>query len=445
MGSLYQGLVGGNNNSAYQAQNVPIIDPLTGQAQTSVNSAQNTIAQQQALASALANAGGIGNQQQSYNQLGNIGNQYSQIAQGQGPNPAQALLSQQTGQNVANQAALQASQRGASNNPALLARQAAQAGAGIQQNQVGQAATLQSQQQLGALGAQAGIAGQQAGIAGQQIGNQLAAQNSLTSAQQQQSGQLIGSNTALNQANLGNIEQQNTNNVKIANTNAQGQQNLLGNVLGAAGAALQAHGGEIVKNYDAGGDVTQSSTGPSSAFGKYITNFNSPQQQQPIEQAGQSQNALASPWGSSIGKGLKNILTPSATTKATPGINNLNDFNTSQGAGPSTAAVGEEGLANVTSAFAKGGKVPAMLSPGEKVLGPKEAQKAKAGNKNPMQMGRVIKGTPRVGGSIDTEANDTIPQNLSEGSIVLPRSVTQSRNPGMAAKRFVEALNKKNK
>lgn len=111
----------------------------------SYNAYQNTAQAQQALLNALQAQNGLGNQTQVYNQLQGVVN-------GTGPNPAQAMLNQATGQNVANQAALMAGQRGASSNVGLMARQAAQQGANIQQQAVGQGATLQANQSLNALG-----------------------------------------------------------------------------------------------------------------------------------------------------------------------------------------------------------------------------------------------------------------------------------------------------
>ena len=88
--------------------------------------------------------------------------------------------------------------------------------------------------------------------------------------------------------------------------------------------------------------------------------------------------------------------------------------------------------------MAKGGKVPAMVSPGEKYLKPQDVEKVKRGA-NPMKVGETIPGKPRVGGAKNSYANDTVPKTLDEGGIVLPRSVTQSKNPEWAAHRFVKA------
>lgn len=119
-----------------------------------LSNSQSGLKQQQNLMNALASQNGISNQSQVYNQL-------QQIAQGQGPNPATALLNQQTGQNVAQQGSLMASQRGANTNPGLIAREAAQQGANLQQQAVGQAASTQAQQSLGAIGQSGELANQE--------------------------------------------------------------------------------------------------------------------------------------------------------------------------------------------------------------------------------------------------------------------------------------------
>lgn len=136
--------------------------PTSSQQATDLfNQQQMDVTQQQKFVNALMGQNAIGNQQNVFNQLQGVAN-------GQGPNPAQALLNQATGQNVQNQAALAASQRGVGANAGLLARQAAQEGGNLQQQAVGQGAALQAQQSLGALGQLGGLAGQQ--VAQQQQG-----------------------------------------------------------------------------------------------------------------------------------------------------------------------------------------------------------------------------------------------------------------------------------
>jgi hypothetical protein len=222
-GSLFQGnpsLLGGD--SSKQAAMPNITNPVNGAQITDAYG--NVVANQQQMHDYVAQLQG----QNGVQNQSNVYNQYGQIAAGQGPNLAQAMLNQQTGTNVANQAALMASQRGAGANPALLARQAAQQGAAIQQNAVGQGATLQAQQQLAALNAQAGIAGQQVG----QLGSTLAQQQN-ASLQGQQN--LLGAQGAYNQSIVGG-----QNSVNSANSALNVQQQQAAN--GALAGGLQAAG-----------------------------------------------------------------------------------------------------------------------------------------------------------------------------------------------------------
>ncbi len=225
--------------------NITLQQPTTSsQATGAYNQSQSALEQQQALASQLAAQGGIQNQQNVYNQQQALGQQLQNISQGQGPNPAQAMLAQATGQNVANQAALMAGQRGSGANPGLIARQAAQQGAATQQQAVGQGATLQSQQQLGALGALQSQQQNMANLASQQVGQQTGAVNNLNQLSQSEQGQLLASLQGQNQAQIGQAE---------AITGAQtGQQSGLYTGLSTLGKAIQgatkapmAEGGQV--------------------------------------------------------------------------------------------------------------------------------------------------------------------------------------------------------
>jgi hypothetical protein len=94
--------------------------------------------------------------------------------------------------------------------------------------------------------------------------------------------------------------------------------------------------------------------------------------------------------------------------------------------------------------MANGGKVPALVSPGEIYLSPEKAAAVKAGKASPLS-GEKIKGKPVVGGAVNSYANDIVPKTLEAGGIVLPRSVTQAPDKKEKAKKFVEALKKKGK
>lgn len=433
--SFISGLFGGNGSS-FQAQGANLVNPTSGQAQGAIDQSGNAINQQQALAAALASQNGIQNQSNVYNQLG-------QVASGQGPNPAAAMLSQATASNIAQQTAAQAGQRGASQNAGLIARDAAQQGGALQQNAAGQAATMQANQSLGALG-------QQAAIAGQQVGNQIGAQGALTGASQAQAGQLIGANVAQNQGNIQNAQQQNASNAAIATENAKGQQNILGNAAGAVGAAFGlAHGG-MVPHYDTGG-YTNFGMNPyaPTPMQPYQVQQQVPQQQQQPGLGG-GQSSYAASWqngtlGSSLGKGIhnwvKNMFTPSGPTGS-----NVSDYTSLPDAQPAQAEPAQaEPMpeAQDEETYAKGGRVPSMVSPGEKILTPTAVKKVEQGKKSAISAGETVHGKAKVAG--DSLRNDTVPKNLAAGSIVLPRSVTQSTNPGVAAQRFVDALLTKQK
>lgn len=184
-----------------------------GQLSTAYNQQQNALAQQQAFVNALGGVNGIGNQQNVYNQLQGVAN-------GTGPNPAQAMLNNSTGQNVQQQAALMASQRGVGANPGLLARQAALQGGAIQQNAAGQGAALQAQQSLGALG-------QLGNLANAQVGQQAQGLGALNSASLQGQQNLLGSQGQYNSAQAG-----------LASQTSGQQGGLLGGLLGGVGSAI---------------------------------------------------------------------------------------------------------------------------------------------------------------------------------------------------------------
>lgn len=233
IGGLF-GLDGGQNGTGVAAPvAAPIVQPTnTAQIGTAYNGAQNSLQSQQALLAALQAQNGIGNQSQVYGQLQGVAN-------GTGPNPAEAMLNQATGQNNAAQAALMAGQRGVGSNPGLIARQAAQQGSANQQNAIGQGATLQAQQSLNALG-QAG------NMANTQAGQQIAATGANTSAQLGEQQNLLGAQANANNAAVSAQNSVNSVNGTLANTGLQGQQKAIGGLFGGLGSALSlAHGGQV--------------------------------------------------------------------------------------------------------------------------------------------------------------------------------------------------------
>ncbi len=225
-----------------------LVDPVSGQQITdAAGNVVASIAQQQSFVNALQAQGGIQNQSSVFNQLQGVAN-------GTGPNPAQAQLAQATGANVANQAALAAGQRGSSANAGLIARQAAQAGAGAQQQAAGQASTLQANQSLGALG-------QLGGIAGQQVAQQQQAITGLNQFAQGNQGQLLGAQSAFNNASVGNA------NGAIAQGEQKFDQNVIGGIANGASAVAGAFGATPQKTTEA---PKMAEGGPVSAVGRHL-------------------------------------------------------------------------------------------------------------------------------------------------------------------------------
>lgn len=302
---------------------------------TPITSDQASLAaiQQQKLLDQMQVQNNIGAQSNVFNQQQGLADQLSQMAQGQGPNPALTQLNQTTGQNVANQAALMAGQRGAGANAGLIARQAAQQGGALQQQAVGQAATMRANQQLGAIGALQGQQQMLASLANQRVGQE----QSLT---QNNANALLGQVNAQNQIGMQNYYQPQSLNAGISQSNAANASKLAGTALQAGGtaAAGMAEGGEVNPQMSSAAILKENTKGPRSKIGQLL--------------------------------------------------------------------------------MAKGGQID-------------------------MVNGGGVPGTPQVGGSKDSYANDTVQALLSPGEIVLPRSVTQSSDPSEAAKRFVAAIKSK--
>lgn len=346
--ALVNGLLQNNSRGGgYQA-----VGATPEQAQATYDQSQQALAQQRSFLSALQAQGGLQNQSQVYGQLQNV-------AQGQGPNPAQAMLANATGTNVANQAALMAGQRGAGANVGLIARQAAQQGAQTQQNAVGQAAALQAQQSLNALG--------QAGS----MANQEAAQ--LQNAQQTYGQQALGEQQNI----LGAIGNQNAANAGVAINNAKIGGGLAGGALSGLGSA-----------------VATSMASPASA---------------PAAQPYQGDAATGRDW-----------YKENAQMKAHGG----------EIKGGPRSKIGQF--------FANGGKVPALVSPGEIYLTPEEAREVAKGKVSPAQAGERIPGKAKVKG--DSLKNDIVHKNLDEGGVVVPRSKATGKDADKKAAKFVAAV-----
>lgn len=88
--------------------------------------------------------------------------------------------------------------------------------------------------------------------------------------------------------------------------------------------------------------------------------------------------------------------------------------------------------------MAHGGKVPAMVSPGEIYLSPEKARAVAQGKMSPMKAGEKIKGKAEVAG--DSLENDTVPKKLEKGGVVVPRSAAQGKGSEDKARAFVQAI-----
>lgn len=394
------GLGGGQQGTGVAApQGAPIVNPTSqDQVLNAYNQSQQTLQAQNSLLGAIQQQGGLGNQSQVYNQLQGVAN-------GTGPNPAQAMLSQATGQNVANQAALMAGQRGAASNVGLIARQAAQQGAATQQQSANQAAVMQANQSLNALGQ----AGQ---MANTQATNEIGQTNALGSANQAQQQALINAQAGYNNNLVGQQSSINAANAGLANTALQGQQATIGGLFnagaGAAGfmpgvGAAAAHGGELLKMAD-GGMAPQAAFGPQSEFGQFLNTVQAGggQAVQMPQMSGDNPGAAA------ITKGLApKVGKPKSPASGGGDFNAGGNQTLSSPAAPMEKALAQGGM---THDYRGGGKVNAKAA-SEKAV--------KSGN---------------------SYANDKIPAVLSEHEIVIPRNITMGKDPVNDSARFVASV-----
>ena len=351
----------------------------------------------------------------------------SQMA-GTGPNPANQTLQNALSTN-ANQTNAQISgARGI--NPGLALRQGQQNQTNAMQGASGQAAAQTMQQQLNATG---------------QLGNQLNTMQQQNLGAQQANQQ---ANLAANQANQqANLSAQSANqqaglasqgiNAGISTQNASNTMGLTGGVLGGAGAALGLARGGLIPMADGGilppssyGSLPQTSipstslglSGPASAVGQYLKG------------SGGSGGDSFQKGATAFGGGLRKAL--SGPPNAKPSEADIANGQQVAG-GPMDA--GSMPMAD-TMVAAHGGRVPALVSPGERYLPPSEVKKVSEGKKSPMKAGEKIQGKPKVGGARNSYANDTVPKTLESGGIVLPRSVTQAKDAPAKAAEFVRAV-----
>ena len=442
-GSRLGSMLGVNNNFSAGAANV---QAGTNQDQLSnaYSGAQNAIGQQQDIANTMMPQAG-----QAVAQQAGLANAYTNQMNGLGPNVAQNELNQATGQNVAQQASLMAGQRGAGANAGLMARENAQQGAATQQQAVGQAATLGAQQQIAAEQNLANLSATQANQA--QAGVQ-----GLSNAQQNEQGILQGANTAYNNAGVGMQSNINNANAQTSIANQQAGQNVIGGLLSGASGALSGVAGSIGKLFGAeggvvpepnwkkhlrmcdGGAVKMAGGGP--IVGNPLVGNPGPMGPQ----------SFAGQWLSSnnTGSSAPNIAAMPQRTDNSGGealSEGISDAMNANYGSPSTPTTGGLTMPELGSSAVPG---PTNYTLGSSVSAPAGAPsysgalgsynlKAKGGKVNPLA--KDEKATKKD----NSYDNDKVPAMLSEGEIVLPRSITMHPMAPERAAEFVRRVQAK--
>jgi hypothetical protein len=430
----------------------------------------------------LINTGAInyGTNQANENALGNT---LQQEGQGGGAvnQATQAALTNATNQVNQQQMGSIASTKGI--NPALAAYLGSQQAGANQQAAANNAASLTAQNSMAAQNAQASLLGQQGS---QDLNLSQIGQSGLSSA--------------------------NTANAGIANTNAQGSNSLTAGALSSVGSALGlADGGQVPSSSGPMGMVKQlaplamlalangggvprtaqnnapdpsnsplaaNPAGPKSKIGQALAIGNATGASGMASAANQAGQSLGNGIFSALGKlfssgssdpnnpyagdsnvdytdaspqplpGLAGGAPLSGGAPTTPGLMGGAPLQDNQIAAAPTPDAPSMSAADAMPGLAKGGKVPALVSPGEGYLTPdkvKEVAQSKDKGHAALDKAEKIPGKPKVGGAKNSYANDTVPKTLEAGGIVLPRSVTQAKDPAAEAAKFVSAYIAKGK
>lgn len=501
MSSIVTAITGGNGQGdAYKPASTNILQPANeDQANQLYGQVQQGLTNQQGFVNAVNAQNGLGNQQNVYNQLQGVANgtgpnpAQTQLNQSTGANVANqaALMAGQRGSGanaglIARQAAMQGAntqQQAAGQGATMQANQSLNA-----MNQLGTIATNQVQQQanannsfntaaqgaqqntLGAIGAQ-----NNANVGMQSNVNSV--NGGLNTAISGQQGALIGNLTSGIGAGLvssfadgGEVDANSiygqspdTDNNTAATgdyspgvtDNTQDQDTIAGQQAAYATPAPQQSMDQTKAALSAAipisGNIPKVSAtpGPASNVGRQFMqqqNSSKPADSPAPTMTGGGGGAGANPLGmagSFLGKGAGNFIGQGIGQVGSYlfGGQGAADFGAlAGGAGDAVGAAAADPAvddAAIAVLAAKGGPVKAMVSPGEKYLTPQAAKAVAAGKADPMKAGKTVPGKPKVKGAKNSYANDTVPATLEEGGIVLPRSVTQGKNPEWAAHKFV--------
>lgn len=383
-------------------------------------------------------------QQEVYAQQQSLAQALLAQSQGQGPNPAMAMLNQQTGQNIAGQGALMAGQRGASANPGMLARQIAMQGSGIQQNAVGQAAALQAQQQLSA---------QQA---------LMQQQNAMNSGALQGEGNQLGAMASQNATGVtGQLGAQGIN-ANVAAGNQTGRNQMMGGLLqGGAMAGMMAMSDARQKTGAGPADMDgfldslspqtyqyknpdMAGAAPGQRYGVMAQDVEKSAPGNTIVQDTPQGKMMDPVQG--LGVALAALGALNKRVRAMEGGQNMAQGGMVQPLPSFAAAMDTQPIPLIT---AGGGANPYDMS---RLMGAAGGQKKVEGYSGTMMMpatgqnpnfltasqGAVVPGKAQYSG--DTEKNDKVPAMLSPGEVVIPRSIAQGPNAPQKAAEFMKHL-----
>lgn len=294
-------------------------------------------------------------------------------------------------------------------------------------NQLGMANQVFGQQGDLASQLRAQSMGQGPNIAGMQLAD-------ATNRNNQQAAGAIASQRGLNPALAARLIAQNqaSNNQTAAGQSGQlraqeilNSQNALANVYGQQVQNAQGGGGLANQNLGINQGAQQAQNNSIVTANDNANSLN--------QKTAESNAAAAQSASGGFLNGLGSAALKIGLGAATGGASTLLDAGTSAAKGSSMFAYDGGEI----PAFLKGGKVPAVVSPGERVLNPHEAEEVRQG-KNPTKMGHKVPGKAKVEGN--SPENDTVPAKLKPGTVVVPRSVENSDNPEQKGKDFIKAL-----
>lgn len=117
---------------------------------------------------------------------------------------------------------------------------------------------------------------------------------------------------------------------------------------------------------------------------------------------------------------------PSISTDGTPAASSDSSSGLSSLLPLAMMALSKGGEIDWEEHFHGGGKVPAMVSPGERYLSPEDVKKVIHEGANPLKSGVKFKGKAQVKG--DSLKNDNIPATLQEGGVVIPRHIMNKKS-----------------